>query len=127
MNPNLLFEQHTEEDLAEYFSEYTVLDLQSNLLQLIQTNIIYSYCESLIIEDLENTEEDVAKILECCQQKNIFLLQSNLPFTVLQKLKTVKNEITKSNLDRYEIIDSILNLIVENTLLYSSLAKFAYH
>ena len=127
MNPNLLFEQHIEEDLAEYFSEYTVLDLQSNLLQLIQTNIIYSYCESLIIEDLENTEEDVAKILECCQQKNIFLLQSNLPFTVLQKLKKVKNEITKSNLDRYEIIDSILNLIVENTLLYSSLAKFAYH
>ena len=127
MNHNLLFEQHLEEDLAEYFSEYTVLDLQSNLLQLIQTNIIYSYCESLIMEDLEHTEEEVAKILKYCKEKKNLLLQSDLPFTVLHKLKKVKDEIAKSNLDRYEIIDLILNLIVENTLLHSSLAKFAYN
>ena len=125
MNPNLLFEQHTEEDLAEYFSEYTVLDLQSNLLQLIQTNIIYSYCESLIVEDFEYTEREIAKILKYCKQKNNLLLQSNLPFAVLHELKKVKDEITKSNLDRYKIIDLILNLIVENTLMYSTLAKFA--
>ena len=124
MNPNLLFEQHTEEDLAEYFSEYTVLDLQSNLLQLIQTNIIYSYCESLILEDLEYTEEEIAKILKYCKEKKNLLLQSDLPFAVLHKLKKVKDEVTNYNLGRYEIIDLILNLIVENTLLYSTLAKF---
>lgn len=126
MNPNLLFDRHTEEDLAEYFADYSGLDLQSNLVRLIQINIVYSYCESKIIDDLNCTELEIAKILNYCKENNNRLLQSDLPFAILHKLKKVKDDIVNSDLDRYEIIDSILNVIVENTLLYASLAKFAY-
>lgn len=126
MIPNLLFEQYEEEDLIDQFSEYTVSDLQSNLLKLVQTNIIYSYCETLIIEDLDCTEESIAKIIECCKKKNQTLLNSTLPFQVLQELKKAKDEIKDSDYDRHYIINLILNLIVENTLLHSSLAKFVY-
>ena len=126
MNPNLLFDRHTEEDLAEYFSDYSKLDLQSNLVRLVQVNIVYSYCESKIIDDLNCTESEIAKILSYCKENNHRLLQFDLPFAILHKLKKVKDDIANSDLDRYEIIDSILNVIVENTLLYASLAKFAY-
>ena len=127
MNPNLLFDRYTEEDLVEYFSDYSKLELQSNLIQLIQINIIYSYCESKIIDDLNCTESEIAKIIKYCKENNNRLFQSDLPFAILHKLKKVKNDIVNCDLERHEIIDFILNVIVENTLLYTSLAKFAYN
>lgn len=126
MISDLLFEQYEEDDLTEQFCEYTVSDLQSNLLKLIQTNIIYSYCEALIIEDVECSEEKIAKIIDCCKERNKTLLKSSLPFHILHQLKRVKDEVKESGWDKHQMINHILNLIVENTLLYSNLAKFAY-
>ncbi|MGD1919326.1 MAG: hypothetical protein ACFCAD_10805 [Pleurocapsa sp.] len=127
MIPDLLFEQYEEEDLIDQFSEYTALDLQSNLLKLIQTNIIYSYCESLIIEDVDCTEEKIAEILNYSKERNQTLLNSSFPFHILHQLKQAKDEVKQSSWDKHQTINIILNLIVENTLLHSSLAKFAYN
>ena len=126
MIPDLLVEQYQEENLAASFCEYTVSDLQSNLLQLIQTNVVYRYCEDLIIDDMDCTEEEIAQILDYYKADKQALLNSSLPFHVLHKLKEVKDEVKGSDWDRSALINSILNLIVENTLLHSTLAKFAY-
>ena len=126
MNPNLLLEQYSDQDLSQHFSNYTVSDLQSNLLKLIQTNIIYSHCESLIIDNQDCTEEEIARILDCCKDKSHNSLCTRLPFKLLTKLKNHKDEIQANNWSRQEIVDIILNLVIENTLLYSTLAKFAY-
>ena len=126
MYSELPFEQHIEdEDLVEQFADYTIADLRSNLLKLIQTNVIYTYCESLILEEYD-TESNIAEILDCCKKKEWALLNTQLPFEVLLKLKRVKDEMRQSNLNRQEAIGFILSLIVENTLLYSSLDRFAY-
>lgn len=126
MYSELPFEQRVEdEDLVEQFADYTISDLRSNLSKLIQTNVIYTYCESLILEEYD-TESNIADILDCCKKKEWALLNTQLPFEVLLKLKRVKDEIGQSNLNRQEAIGFILSLIVENTLLYSSLARFAY-
>ena len=128
MYSELPFEQHIQdEDLAEQFADYTTSDLRSSLLKLIQTNVVYSYCESLIIEDLDCTESEIAQILDCCKDKDRSLLHTQLPFKVLLELKRVKDELKQGDWDREQIIGSILNLVVENTLLYSSLARFAYN
>lgn len=127
MYSELPFEQRVEdEDLVEQFADYTIADLRSNLLKLIQTNVIYTYCESLILEEYD-TESNIAEILDCCKNKQWALLNTQLPFEVLLKLKRVKDEIRQSDLNRHEAIGFILSLIVENTLLYSSLAGFAYN
>ena len=115
-----------DEDLIEQFSEYTVSDLRSNLLEQMQINVVYSYCESQIIEEPDCSEEEIAQIIDRCRSKNKNLLYSDLPFQVLLKLKRVKNELEDCNYTRTDMISLILNLIVENTLLYSSLARFAY-
>lgn len=126
MYSELPFKQQIQDgDLAEQFADYTILDLRSNLLKLIQTNVIYSYCESLIIEEFDGAEEKIAKILDCCKEKDRALLHNQLPFKVLLKLKRVKDEVKQGDWDRQQIVGLILNLIVENTLLYSSLARFA--
>ncbi len=127
MIPDLLFDRYEDEDLVTQFEEYTVDDLRSNLLQLIQTNVVYSYCETLIAEDIDCTEEDIAKIIESCKGKNQALLNNTLPFRVLHQLKKVKDELKESNCSKHDTINLILNLIVENTLLHSTLAKFAYN
>lgn len=127
MIPDLLVEQYQEEDLVSQFDDYSILDLQSNLLKLIQTNIVYAYCETVIVEDLNCDEEYIARIIKSCKAKDRVLLNSILPFHILQKLKSVKDEIKGKEYDRYYIINLILNLIVENTLLHSTLAKFAYN
>ena len=122
------FEQYSQdEDLIAEFADYTISDLRSNLLRLIQTNIVYSYCESLIIEEINCTEAEIAQILDCCKQKEQSFLQIKLPFEILLKLKKAKDEIRQSDRNRQETISLILNLIIENTLLYSSLSKFAYN
>jgi hypothetical protein len=127
MYSELPFEQHIQdEDLAEQFAAYTTSDLRSSLLKLIQTNVVYSYCESLIIEEIDCTELEIAEILDCCKDKDRSSLQTQLPFKVLLELKRVKDELKQGDWDREQIIGSILNLVVENTLLYSSLARFAY-
>lgn len=123
MISDLLFDQN-ERDLVNQFCEYTVSELRSNLLNLIQINVIYLYCEALIIENIDCTEAEIAQILDCCKNKT--LLNSSLPFHLWQKLKKAKDEVNESDWDRDSIINSILNLIVENTLLRSTLAKFAY-
>lgn len=126
MYSELPFEQRVEDkDLVEQFADYTIADLRSNLLKLIQTNVIYTYCESLILEEYD-TESNIAEILDCCKKKEWTLLDTQLPFEILLKLKRVKDEIRQSDLNRQEAIGFILSLIVENTLLYSSLARFAY-
>lgn len=128
MYSELPFEQHIEdEDLVEQFADYTISDLRSNLLKLIQTNVIYTYCESLILEEYDCTESNIAEILDCCKKKEWASLNTQLPFEILLKLKRVKDEIKQSSLNRQEAIGFILSLIVENTLLYSSLARFAYN
>ena len=122
------FEQYSQdEDLIGEFADYTVLDLRSNLLKLIQTNIVYSYCESLIIEEIDCTEAEIAQILDCCKDKERNLFHAELPFEILLKLKKAKDEIQRSDRNRQQIISLILNLIIENTMLYSSLARFAYN
>ena len=127
MYSELPFEQHIQdEDLTEQFADYTISDLRSNLLKLVQTNVVYSYCESLIIEELDCTESEIAMILDCCKEKDRSLLHTQLPFKVLLELKRVKDEVKQRDWNRQQIVGSVLNLIVENTLLYSSLARFAY-
>ena len=122
------FEQYSQdEDLIDQFAEYTTLDLRSNLLKLIQTNVVYSYCEALIVEKIDCTEEEIAQILDCCKDRNQNLLQAELPFEVLLKLKKAKDEVQQTERNREQIISLILNIIIENTLLYSSLARFAYN
>jgi hypothetical protein len=126
MYSELPFNQCVDEDLAEHFADYTIVNLRSNLLKLIQINVVYSYCESSIVEQLDSTEEEIATILNCCREKDWTLLQTQLPFSVLLDLRKVKHEVHQSDWGRQQIIGLILSLIVENTLLYSSLAKFAY-
>lgn len=128
MYSELPFEQHIQdEDLAEQFADYTTSDLRSSLLKLIQTNVVYSYCESLIIEEIDCTELEIAEILDSCKEKDRSSLHTQLPFKILLELKRVKDELKQGDWDREQIIGSILNLVVENTLLYSSLARFAYN
>jgi|GEM_PF-2996225 len=125
MYTDLFFNQQEQnEDLIEQFADYSISDLQSNLLKLIQTNIVYSYCESLIVEESDCVEEKVAIIFDYCQAQNKSLLYDSLPFTILLKLKKAKNYVKKCDRNRQAIIEVILNLIVENTLLHSTLAKF---
>ena len=127
MYSELPFEQRIQdEDLIEQFADYTISDLRSSLLKLVQTNVVYSYCESLIIEELDCTESEIATILDGCKEKDRALLHDRLPFKVLLELKRVKDEVKQRDWNRQQIVGSVLNLIVENTLLYSSLAKFAY-
>ena len=122
------FEQYSQdEDLINQFAEYTTLDLRSNLLKLIQNNIVYSYCESLIVEKINCTEEEIAHILDCCKDREQNLFHAALPFEVLLKLKKAKDEVQQTERNREQIINLILNLIIENTMLYSSLARFAYN
>lgn len=122
------FEQYSQdEDLIEEFADYTISDLHSNLLRLIQINLVYSHCESLIIEEINCTEDKIALILDCCKNRERNLFHSELPFEVLLKLKQAKHEVQQSNRNRQQIISLILNLIIENTMLYSSLARFAYN
>lgn len=125
MNSDLFLQQLEDEDLVTQFCDYTISDLQANLSKLIQINTVYSYCESLIIDDLD-CEKEVAEILDCCRDKNRSLLCAELPFELLIKLKKTKDEVAKFNCNRHQIVEMILNLIIENTLLYSSLARFAY-
>ena len=117
------FEQFEDRDLIEEFSHYTISDLQSNLSKLIQVNLVYSYCESLIMEQ-DDCDLEVAIILDSCQEKNFDFVCDRLPFDLLIKLKKVKDELKQDNWQRQELINSILNLILENTLLYSTLTKF---
>ncbi len=127
MYTDLFFDRpERDKDIAEQFAEYSLSDLQANLLKLIQTNIVYSYCESLIIEEIDRAEEKVASIFDYCQAQNKSLLYDSLPFGILLKLKRAKNDVKKCDCNRQTIIEIILNLIVENTLLHSSLAKFTY-
>ena len=127
MHSEVPFEQYSQEkDLIEEFADYTISDLRSNLLKLIQTNIVYSSCESLIIEDINCTEEEIARILDRCKDKERNLFHAELSFGVMLKLKQAKDEVQQSNRNRQQIISLILNLIIENTMLYSSLARFAY-
>ena len=122
------FEQYSQdEDLIAEFADYTISDLRSNLLKLIQTNVVYSYCESLIVEDIDCTEEEIAQILDRCKDKERNLFHIELPFEILLKLKQAKDNVQQTNYNRQQIISLILNLIIENTLLYSSLARFAYN
>ena len=118
--------QEQDEDFIEGFDGYTIADLRVNLLKLVQKNTIYFYCESLIIEDSSSSELDVAKILDYCQSLNYNLLFDILPFKVLLQLKEAKTRVDKSELDRQHIIEMILNLTVENTILRNSLDKFIY-
>ena len=118
--------QQEDLDLAEQFADHTIGDLRSSLLKLIQTNIVYSYCESLIIGNPDCTEDKIATILDLLKLGEQDLLYSQLSFEVLLDLKKVKDVIKASDWNRQEIIASILELIVDNTLMYSSLAKYAY-
>jgi len=126
MKPYPLPQQLEDDDLTEQFAEYTISDLHSNLLKLVQLNVAYLYCESLIIEELD-CDLKVAKVLKCCQDKSYNLLSSDLPFELLIKLKQSKDEMNKGNWNRQHTIDLILNLIVDNTLLQSSLLRFVNH
>ena len=122
------FEQYSQdEDLIDQFAEYTTLDLRSNLLKLIQNNVVYSYCESLIVEKIDCTEEEIAHILDYCKDREQNLFHVALPFEVLLKLKKAKDEVQQTERNREQTINLILNLIIENTMLYSSLARFAYN
>ncbi len=124
MNFNLVSQQFEEDNLVEQFAEYTIAELRQNMLNLIQYNIVYRYCETLIVE---HDNDDLAiDIIDLCQDKSQNLLTKNLPFELLIELKKVKDEVIESELTREYIVDSILNLIVDNTLLYSSLNKFAH-
>ena len=125
MNLYPLSQQLEDNDLIEQFAEYTISDLHSNLLNLVQKNVVYLYCESLIMEDLD-CDLEVAEILDRVENKKQNLLSAELPFELLIELKRAKDEINKSNFNRPEIIDLILNLIIDNTLLQSSITKFAY-
>ena len=111
--------------LIEEFSDYTIKDLQSNLSKLIQVHRIYLYCESLIMEK-DDCALEIAIILDCCRDNNFDFVSDLLPFELLIELKKTKNEVEEDDWKRPELISSILNLILENTLLYSTLAKFAY-
>ena len=128
MYPDLFFtQQEQEEDLIAQFADYSIADLHCNLLKLIQTNIVYSYCESLILEDVDDVEEKVISIFDYCQAQNKSLLYDSLPFEVLLELKKAKKNVKQCDRDRKTIIEIILNLVVENTLLHSSLSRFAYN
>lgn len=124
MNFNLVSQQFEEDNLVEQFAEYTIAELRQNMLKLAQYNLVYRYCETLIIE--YDNEGMAIHIIDRCQDKSQNLLTKNLPFELLIELKKAKDEVLESDWTREYIIDSILNLIVDNTLLYSSLSKFAY-
>ncbi|MDJ0592393.1 MAG: hypothetical protein QNJ72_20770 [Pleurocapsa sp. MO_226.B13] len=100
--------------------------LRSNWLKLIQTKIVYSYCESLVVEDVEGAEEEIALILELERNRDWSCLCALLPFEVLAQLKIAKTELVDFRGDRQWFVNSSLNLIVENTLLYNTLAKLAF-
>ena len=124
---SLFAQDEQNEDLAEQFADHSITDLRFNLLKLVQKNVVYSYCESLIVEDINYSEETIAQIMDYCQERNKALLYDLLPFEVLLQLKKAKSDLRKCTYDRQAIINIILNLILENTLLHSRLSKFAYH
>ncbi|MCC0177741.1 hypothetical protein I4641_12200 [Waterburya agarophytonicola K14] len=126
MNSDLLFDQYCDDDLTEQFSDYTVSDLRSNLLKLLQTNMIYYYCESLIIEDRCCNKQEIGTILGFDQDSDHHITCDKLPFELLIELKSIKDKIKINNWEREQIIELILNLIVENTLIHSTLRKFTW-
>ena len=126
MNSDLLFQQHEQyEDLTEHFSEYTNLDLRSNLCKLLQTNLIYSYCESLIVKEVEGDREKIGQILQHHKSGERDLLNKQMPLEMLFELRKIETELETNMMSREGLVGSILNLIVENTLLNSTLSKFA--
>ena len=121
-----LEQQHWDYEQIEEFADCTMTQLRSNWFKLIQTNIVYLYCESLVVEDAESAEEKIALILELARNRDWSCLCAYLPFEVLTKLRRARIELKDSCGDRQWLVKSSLNLIVENTLLYSTLTKFAF-
>ena len=124
---NLPSEQSNwDDEIIEEFADYTMTQLRSDCLKLTQTQIVYSYCESLIVEDVEYAEEKIALILELERNRSWNCLCEHLPFEVLAKLKQAKMEVKDCQCNRQSVVESMLDLIVENTLLHSTLTKFAF-
>lgn len=117
-------QQDWDNELIEEFADYTIAQLHSSWLKLIQTNIIYGYCESLIVEDTEVAEKEIALILKFERGRDWICLLDCLPFGILAKLKQMKRELKNCHYDRQWVVNSILNLIIENTLLHNTLSRF---
>ena len=113
------------DDLVAEFAFYNDAQLHSKWLLLIQTNIVLTYCESLIFDGVDGAESQVARILKLQHHQDWVGICDCLPWEMLLDLRQVEIEISECNIDRRRVIWSIFSLVMENTILQTTICRFS--
>ncbi len=113
------------DDLDAELAFYNDAQLRSKWLLLIQTNIVLTYCESLIFDGVDDHWSQVGSILKLQHHQDWVGICDCLPLEVLLDFRQVEIEISECNIDRRTVIWSIFSLIMENTILQSTICRFS--
>lgn len=119
------FDDH--DDLDAEFAFYSDAQLHSRWLLLIKTNMVLTYCESLIFDGVDGAQSQVTHILKLHHHQDWVGIGDRLPWNILLDLRQVEIEISECNIDRKRVIWSILSLVMENTILQSTFSQHGYY